>query len=538
MSVKCYGGLHGDSVLTVIVTLVVRISYTPCMAEDYFTSIEAMEELVDVEIELIHYLEQYIEEQQWILKTLTEHHTHCIQALSEAESRENYVNNPVNAFALVKRVAFLWPKMLDFLPNKSDIIRDMQLPTVDDVRGVIQRLARLQDVYNISASTLARGHLEGTFSMSNMTAEDCVSMGMYYYKQNYFDDATPWFEEALHKVDVDKSVTKAQIIEHLFLSTCFQGDQDLSTSYLNKLLELYPFYTPPDEIVVDYNLALRKNCSEVAAVRLRKTKRLISEMTTEDLITFNLICQGKTVVTPKNLSCYYTHHNKPHLRIGPFKTEELHYEPPIVMFHDIISDNEIEVLQSDAYPYMTRSRIMKLDGSGREVDFRISKIAWLPDDEGSISRRLSLRIADITNLEIKGSEINQINNYGVGGEYITHVDAVENLNLTEEPSGNRIATFMFYISDVIKGGQTVFPMLNISIEPRKGSGVFWLNLNHDGTVNDDMRHGSCPVIIGSKWVCNKWLHEAGQETRLPCFKNQETRRNIKHLLNVHQYGAS
>lgn len=55
------------------------------------------------------------------------------------------------------------------------------------------------------------------------------------------------------------------------------------------------------------------------------------------------------------------------------------------------------------------------------------------------------------------------------------------------------------MSDVTQGGQTVFPFLNISIVPKKGSGVFWLNLNHDGTISNDVRHGSCPVLIGSKW---------------------------------------
>lgn len=76
-------------------------------------------------------------------------------------------------------------------------------------------------------------------------------------------------------------------------------------------------------------------------------------MNVDELETFNLICEGKTVITQQNLSCYYTHHNKPHLRIGPFKTEELYYEPPILMFHDVISDDEIGELKDDAYPYVS-----------------------------------------------------------------------------------------------------------------------------------------------------------------------------------------
>lgn len=30
------------------------------------------------------------------------------------------------------------------------------------------------------------------------------------------------------------------------------------------------------------------------------------------------------------------------------------------------------------------------------------------------------------------------------------------------------------------------------------------------------RHAACPVLLGIKWVSNKWIHEAGQEFRRPC----------------------
>jgi len=26
----------------------------------------------------------------------------------------------------------------------------------------------------------------------------------------------------------------------------------------------------------------------------------------------------------------------------------------------------------------------------------------------------------------------------------------------------------------------------------------------------------CPVLIGNKWIANKWIHERGQEFRRPC----------------------
>ena len=38
--------------------------------------------------------------------------------------------------------------------------------------------------------------------------------------------------------------------------------------------------------------------------------------------------------------------------------------------------------------------------------------------------------------------------------------------------GNRIATVMSYLSDLV-GGLTAFPNLGVDVTPRKGSAVFW-----------------------------------------------------------------
>lgn len=72
------------------------------------------------------------------------------------------------------------------------------------------------------------------------------------------------------------------------------------------------------------------------------------------------------------------------------------------------------------------------------------------------------------------------------------------------------------MSDVKKGGATVFPYLKVRIPVQKGSVAFWYNLELDGEGIYSMRHAACPVLIGSKWVANKWIREHGQEFRRPC----------------------
>jgi prolyl 4-hydroxylase len=58
--------------------------------------------------------------------------------------------------------------------------------------------------------------------------------------------------------------------------------------------------------------------------------------------------------------------------------------------------------------------------------------------------------------------------------------------------------------------------VNARIQPEERSAVFWYNLYPSGDGDPLTRHAACPVLFGSKWVSNKWLHLGDQEFRRPC----------------------
>merc|ERR1712013_780814 len=123
------------------------------------------------------------------------------------------------------------------------------------------------------------------------------------------------------------------------------------------------------------------------------------------------------------------------------------------------------------------------------------------------------------------SFMTSFSNYMNGGHYNPHHDYVMREKVPDHmiflPDknlfiGDRVATWMFYMSDVEEGGRTVFPRIGAGVKPRAGSAVFWYNLLPNGDPDKLTLHGACPVLYGTKWVANKWIREGAQLFRRPC----------------------
>jgi prolyl 4-hydroxylase len=64
-----------------------------------------------------------------------------------------------------------------------------------------------------------------------------------------------------------------------------------------------------------------------------------------------------------------------------------------------------------------------------------------------------------------------------------------------------------YLNDGYVGGQTHFPELDISFEPKAGDALVFDGLNADGSVNKLSRHAGLPVLQGQKWVATRWIRQ-------------------------------
>uniref|UniRef100_A0AAR5PBD1 Fe2OG dioxygenase domain-containing protein n=1 Tax=Dendroctonus ponderosae TaxID=77166 RepID=A0AAR5PBD1_DENPD len=186
------------------------------------------------------------------------------------------------------------------------------------------------------------------------------------------------------------------------------------------------------------------------------------------------------------------------------------------------------IAQFDHFQFRRATVQNSQTGALETAQYRISKSAWLKNEEHKHIADVARRVEDMTGLSMETAEELQVVNYGIGGHYEPHFDfarkeetnAFQNLG-----TGNRIATVLFYMSDVVQGGATVFPMARTALWPKKGTAAFWFNLFPSGDGDKRTRHAACPVLAGSKWVSNKWIHEREQEFRRPC----TTERPPEHL---------
>ena len=86
-----------------------------------------------------------------------------------------------------------------------------------------------------------------------------------------------------------------------------------------------------------------------------------------------------------------------------------------------------------------------------------------------------------------------------------------------------IATLMAWLNDVGAGGGTAyhFPNREMLVKPEKGAAAFWMNLKSDGRLERQSMHGGCPVLMGSKWILNKWMYQFDQWRKYPCLLEKD-----------------
>ncbi|KAF8571115.1 hypothetical protein P879_00162 [Paragonimus westermani] len=501
-----------------------------------------------------------------------------------AQDPEDFFGNPVNAYLTVRRLALNWKTdLLSLLDSHAEQNTDEQkeegslsvdkeqlakvrarveehtsmLPGDNDLTGAAEALLRLQTTYKLSAVDIANGKLINNLTCPRLTASQCLNLGQQAYELGEFARAEEWFRvaynrlwEELAKAEEQKKMgytehsskkqadepeqefdfaipdevqpTTTEILDHLAYSLGRQGRYAEALNVTRLILEQDPTHKRSRDNEEFYRDRIQRGEGIIGPVPPPEALSKFEQETE----TYQALCRGEILFPMPPSNTIYCQYSVPHpyYKIGPVKEEILYPNPKIVMWYEVIHPSEIERIQKLASPRLRRATVKNpVTGKLENAYYRTSKSAWLPDNLDEVTHRMNQRIHALTGLSMETSEDLQVGNYGIGGYYAPHFDfgRKREKDAFEVENGNRIATIIFYMSDVKAGGSTVFNRVGAAVSPTRGAAGFWYNLYPSGEGDLRTRHVACPVLVGSKWVMNVWFHERGQEFYRRCGLEQD-----------------
>ncbi|XP_013383328.1 prolyl 4-hydroxylase subunit alpha-1 [Lingula anatina] len=479
---------------------------------------------------------------------------------STASSTLGYAENPVGAYHTIKRFAVTWKKLFEKLsklkPAYDVEIQELSKSTLSlgfqrvwpqdaDLEGAAVALLRLQQMYKLPVKEFAQGNVSGVRT-SELGAADCFYIGQIaFHSDDNLPLAVNWIEESL-KIQESKG---EPLWEHLqsaytILAEAYEelGNTKVAAEYAHKASK------NADKEYKKENAGFLTRDGYLTELPVPLTQGF-----TSNAGMYERLCRGENVQDPKIEARLFCQYKKTLVPIRPVKEEVLYLDPRVSIFYDVITDKEADILMELAKPLVflifcltlisffyyfliitmvssQLSRSMVGEPSIKaKSEQRISKLAWLFDWHlDKTVRHLSKRVEEITGLSTvyrersADAEAWQVLNYGIGGMYEPHHDffgddeMLKNLPTHLQDTGRRIATWLTYLTSAQSGGHTVFPVIKVRVPTVKNAAAFWYNLKRNGEVDHRTEHAGCPVLLGQKWISNKWIRERGQLFRRRC----------------------
>ncbi|XP_059187436.1 prolyl 4-hydroxylase subunit alpha-3 isoform X2 [Centropristis striata] len=528
------------------------VAVIPVSLGEMYTSLLNVKQAISVERKLIDYLKTYIDHESERLEDIMRFYAKVSDLHTELyKGPTTAVANPLVAFTLIKRLQSEWLNVVysNEAQENTQALRssyeeeEADLPKLEDLQGAAQGLMRLQDVYALQVASLVRGDFQRVTNGKPidiyqpavsvpLSGDDCFLVGKVAYEQEDYYHSVPWLEESVRlfrgtggEWSPENQGTLEDALDHLAFSHFKTGNVSYALSLSQELLHHDPMNGRVLQNVEKYEKLLV--ASPPISLRGDGLRRPTSNhLRTRD--TYERLCQTQgsqpTHFANPRLFCDYFTNGNPGLLLLPVRREVLSLRPYVVLYHNFITDTEAEDIKSSAQPGLRRS-VVAAGEKQATAEYRISKSAWLKGSVHPTVGKLDQRISMLTGLNVKHpyGEYLQVVNYGIGGHYEPHFDHATSPSspVYKLKTGNRVATFMIYLSSVEAGGSTAFIYANFSAPVMEKAAIFWWNLQRNGQGDADTLHAGCPVLIGDKWVANKWIHEHGQEFQHPCSLNPE-----------------
>ena len=130
-------------------------------------------------------------------------------------------------------------------------------------------------------------------------------------------------------------------------------------------------------------------------------------------------------------------------------------------------------------------------------------------DTGFILHLVRARISAVTGPPPTAMEGSAVLHYAPGQQFFPHYDFLN----TAEPGyarqvaeyGQRVLTFLIYLSEDFEGGETHFPKLDWRYKGKTGDALFFWNVLPNGQPDQRMLHAGLPPTSGEKFLFSQWV---------------------------------
>lgn len=270
------------------------------------------------------------------------------------QDAEKYIAHPINAYLLIKRLTVDIDELLigeilkpiDEFKTATDSLR----PNYEDLVGATEGLLRLQKMYKLKTKDFANGIVDGYEGHRKLSSHDLFTIA-----------------KTAFQIDNEDYYVK-EYIERAFRANDFSDDLEL----------------------LNFMLKVKKNVKPMADDYVRNGRYNVEKET----ILYSKLCRKLNLKSTKEISslkCFYDSKNF-YTKIGPFKVEQVDNRISLVIFHDVIYDNEIEELKKISLPKFKRGTVVRGNSTKTKSKVRTAQVAWFEDKSNKVVRKISKRV--------------------------------------------------------------------------------------------------------------------------------------------------
>ncbi|VDM93677.1 unnamed protein product, partial [Onchocerca ochengi] len=239
----------------------------------------------------------------------------------------------------------------DFIRNtthQKTIIKRINYPTEEDLSGAAISLLRLQDTYQMDTKDIADGKvLNSQIRTVALSARDCFEIGRAAYHAFGYYHTILWMQEERDRVEKE-TVPTANLEDILKYLAFLLHEQDPDHPRAKDSVKMDEDLLEKDGI---QRIDMQRDISRINNVQdeneyLEESIRLIYEA----------LC--RQVTQRHSRGCIVTiKWTVRYLCLAPFKIEIVRQNPLIVLFYDIMSDEEARIIQ---IPAVSKASLMLL----------------------------------------------------------------------------------------------------------------------------------------------------------------------------------